>query len=57
MQDTYDGGPSGGGGRSGGKPTAGRWTAEEKQRFEEAIQLYGKDWKSIQRHVGTRSGT
>ena len=29
------------------KVTAGRWTQEEKDRFKEAIQIYGKDWKSV----------
>jgi len=40
-----------------GKAQQGRWTAEERQRFEQAIKIYGKDWKSIQRYVGSRSGT
>ena len=25
----------------------GRWTLEEKQRFMEAIKIYGKDWKAV----------
>ena len=33
---------------SGPQPTkAGRWRQEEKDSFVEAIQMYGKDWKSI----------
>lgn len=29
----------------------------EHQRFLEAIQLFGRDWKKVQQHVGTRSST
>eukprot|EP00826_Nyctotherus_ovalis_P048538 TRINITY_DN572_c0_g1_i5.p1 TRINITY_DN572_c0_g1~~TRINITY_DN572_c0_g1_i5.p1 ORF type:complete len:225 (-),score=12.60 TRINITY_DN572_c0_g1_i5:156-830(-) len=36
---------------------SGRWTEEEHRRFLEAYKLYGKDWKRIQKHVGTRSAT
>ncbi len=35
----------------------GEWTAEEHQRFIEAINLYGNQWATIQRFVGTRSRT
>ena len=39
-----------------GKRT-GRWTREEHFRFLEALKLYGKEWKKVQKHVGTRSST
>lgn len=35
----------------------GRWTKEEHFRFLEALKLYGKDWKHVQEHVGTRTST
>jgi len=35
----------------------GRWTMDEHFRFIEALQLYGKEWKRVQQHVGTRSST
>lgn len=43
----------------------GHWSAEEHERFLEgafavlrvAIKLYGKDWKKIEKHIGTRNGT
>lgn len=34
----------------------GRWTDAEKQLFHEAFQRYGKNWKKIKAHVGTRTG-
>lgn len=34
----------------------GRWTPEEKQKFVEALKLYGKDWKNVEKFIGTRSG-
>lgn len=37
--------------------TSGRWTKEEHKRFEEALKLYGKDWKKVQMHVRTRTTT
>ena len=35
----------------------GRWSGDEHQRFIEALLKYGNEWKSVQRHVGTRSST
>lgn len=41
-----------------GKDTkTGRWTRDEHFRFLEALKLYGKEWKYVQTHVGTRSST
>lgn len=36
---------------------AGRWTKAEHLKFLEALKLYGKNWKLVQEHVGTRSAT
>ena len=33
----------------------GHWTQDEHERFIEAINKYGKDWKKIMQVVGTRS--
>ena len=33
----------------------GSWTVEEHERFIEALTKYGKDWKKIMAHVGTRN--
>lgn len=35
----------------------GRWSAEEHERFLEALRIYGKDWSMIQSHVKTRDVT
>jgi len=35
----------------------GRWTQEEHQKFLEAILLYGNEWKTVQKHIGTRNST
>jgi len=35
----------------------GRWTKKEKQLFIEALNKFGKNWKKVQAHVGTRTGT
>ena len=40
-----------------GPKATGRWTREEHFRFLEALKLYGKEWKRVQMHVGTRSST
>lgn len=38
------------------KKTFGRWTKEEHQRFIEGLKLFGKNWKKVEEHVGTRNG-
>lgn len=51
--------------KAGGGKTTGRWTKAEHARFLEgkpsylqiALKLYGKHWKLVEKHVGTRSGT
>lgn len=37
------------------KFNTGRWSNDEHSRFMEAIELFGKDWKRVQQHVGTRT--
>ena len=32
----------------------GRWTDEEHQLFLEGLRIYGKDWESVEKHIGTR---
>lgn len=34
-----------------------QWYIDEHLKFLEAIQKYGRDWKKVQSHVGTRSST
>lgn len=33
----------------------GRWTDEEHRLFLEGMELFKKDWRSIERHIGTRT--
>ena len=33
----------------------GRWSAEEQERFETALEAHGKNWKTVSELVGTRS--
>lgn len=36
--------------------TTGRWSKEEHEKFIESLHLFGKDWKKVESHIGTRSG-
>ena len=33
----------------------GRWTEEEHQLFLEGLKLFNKDWRAIERYIGTRT--
>ena len=33
----------------------GRWTDDEHRRFLEGLKMYGKDWRMIEEHIGTRT--
>ena len=33
----------------------GRWTDEEHQLFMEGLKLFNKDWRAIERYIGTRT--
>jgi len=33
----------------------GRWNKDEHSRFIRALEEYGKNWKEIEKHVGTRT--
>lgn len=35
---------------------AGRWGKSEHYRFIEALKKYGKNWKKVEEHVGSRTG-
>ena len=35
----------------------GRWSKDEHFRFLEALKLYGKEWRKVQSHVGSRTST
>jgi SHAQKYF class myb-like DNA-binding protein len=38
-----------------GSSLHGRWTDEEHRLFIEGMDLFKKDWRSIERHIGTRT--
>jgi len=33
----------------------GRWTDEEHVLFLKALKRFGKDWKNVEKYIGTRS--
>ena len=35
----------------------GRWNKAEHQAFLEGIKLYGKNWKIVAQHIGSRNST
>jgi SHAQKYF class myb-like DNA-binding protein len=43
--------------RNGDEYNSGRWKPEEHERFIQAILQYGNEWKSVQKHVVTRSSS
>ncbi|RWW40018.1 hypothetical protein BHE74_00054590, partial [Ensete ventricosum] len=32
-----------------------KWTEEEHSKFLEALQLYGRAWRHIEEHIGTKT--
>ncbi len=37
------------------KFVTGKWTDEEHARFLEALRIFGKNWRKVEEHIGTRS--
>ncbi len=35
----------------------GRWTKKEHFDFIQAVKIYGKNWKQVEKFVSTRTGT
>ncbi|KAG0330999.1 Myblike DNAbinding domain-containing protein [Podila horticola] len=35
--------------------TKGKWTLEEIGMLKEAVELYGREWQAVSKHVGTRA--
>lgn len=33
----------------------GRWTDAEHRRFLDGLKKFGRDWRAIEEHIGTRS--
>lgn len=42
--------------KSSGNRTSGRWSKEEHHRFIEGLTKFGKNWKKVEEHIGTRTG-
>jgi len=40
-----------------GNSVQGRWNKHEHERFIEAIKKFGKDWKTVEQYIETRSGS
>lgn len=40
-----------------GNAVQGRWHKNEHDRFIDAIKKFGKDWKSVEQYIETRSGS
>ena len=40
--------------RRGGGMKGPRWTEEELAKFISGVKLYGKKWKQVAEHIGTR---
>ena len=40
-----------------GDEKIGRWTQEEHKSFIEAVNTYGKNWRKVANHIGTRNPT
>lgn len=40
-----------------GNSVQGRWHKSEHDRFIDAIKKFGKDWKSVEQYIETRSGS
>lgn len=40
---------------SNGMQYQGRWTEEEHQKFLEGLKMFGKDWRSIEEYIGSRT--
>ena len=38
-----------------GSQYQGRWTQEEHDKFIEGLKLFGKDWRRIEEHIGSRT--
>lgn len=40
-----------------GNSVQGRWNKQEHERFIDAIKKFGKDWKTVEQYIETRSGS
>ena len=39
------------------KSVSAFWSGDEHNRFLDAVKIYGKDWDSITKHVGTKNNS